>query len=272
MNNNSKKYNYLISDSAIVRFTDQGEGTPLVLLHGYLETLDIWQDFARELAKHYRVICIDHMGHGETRADVKVFTLEFSAGLIYSVLEYLKIDKAIIIGHSMGGYAMLALEDLYPNKVIAMVMFHAVPWADSEDKKINREREMEMIKTGKRSALHNIHIPFSFADDNIEKFAKSITFAKQLASQCNAENLIGALKGMKARKDRTHILEKTSKPVLFFVGKKDNYIPEEKILKIAEKVKIKTIVFLQNSGHMGFIEEQEKATQEVSKFIITSVN
>ncbi len=261
------KYQYLFDFSAIVRYTDQGHGKPVVLLHGYLETLDIWSEFAQELSRFCRVISVDHMGHGGTKNDADIFTVEFSAELVKSVLDHLKIEKAVIVGHSMGGYTMLALEDLFPNRVSAMVFFHSISWADTDEKKINRDREIELVKANKRSVLYGFNIPRSFADDNVNQFSEQVELARSIAAHTSDEGIIAALHGMKARKDRTFVVEETTKPILFIIGEKDNYIPKEKLLALASKAKDSTIAILDKSGHMGFIEEKEKSVDLISTFM-----
>jgi pimeloyl-ACP methyl ester carboxylesterase len=267
MDKKLNKYQFLFHPSACIRFTDEGKGFPLVLLHGYLETLDIWGDFANDLAKKIRVISMDIMGHAWTRSGEENFTVEYSAELVKSVLDYLKIDKAFIVGHSMGGYTMLAMEEMFPEKVEAMCFFHSVSWADTDEKKANRDREIQLIKEGKRSVLYNVNVPKCFADDNLGKFADKVEYAKSLAMESTDDGIIAALKGMKARKDRTFIVERTAKPILFIVGEKDNYIPKEKLLALSQRAKNKTVVILHQSGHMGFIEEKETSLQDVTDFL-----
>ena len=260
-------YQFLITNNAMIRYRDLGSGTTVVLLHGYLETLDIWNDFAKDLAGTFRVISIDHMGHGGTRADKDVFTAEYSAELIRDLMEYLNVPDAVFVGHSMGGYPMLAMEELFPEKVKAMVFFHSISWADSDEKKQNRDREIGMIVNGKRRVLFGINISRGFADDNQEKFKGELARAKQIAAQSSDAGIIAALKGMKVRKDRTFVVEQTGKPVLFIIGKKDNYIPPEKLIDLSRKAQKGSVVVLENTGHMGFVEEKEKSLESISSFI-----
>jgi pimeloyl-ACP methyl ester carboxylesterase len=96
--------------------------------------------------------------------------------------------------------------------------------------------------------------------DEVEK-------AKLIASSTTDEGIIAALKGMKDRKDRTYVLKNIEVPVFFGIGKKDNYIPIEKIMALTELPKQKHITIFENSGHMGFIEERDYAIDEIEQFI-----
>jgi pimeloyl-ACP methyl ester carboxylesterase len=253
-----------------IRFLVQGKNEfPVVLLHGYLEALDIWGDFATELAKKCQVISIDLPGHGETDTFNGSATIEQMGETVKVVLDELNIDKAVIIGHSMGGYAMLAFYEENPDRVLGMGFFHSVSWADTDEKRANRDREIELVKQGKQNLIFNTNIPKGFADDNLKPFYKEVEHARQIALQMDDESIIAVLEGMKARKDYTYLVEQTKVPLLFVVGLKDNYIPSDKLLALAAKAPKSQVVILENSGHMGFIEEKELAFDEVEDFLST---
>jgi pimeloyl-ACP methyl ester carboxylesterase len=250
-----------------IRYYDSGKGSPVVLLHGYLESLNIWDDFARSLSDKFRVITVDLPGQGKSLIDGEISTMELMAECVNAVLLHLRINSAAIIGHSMGGYATLAMVEMYPEKVSAFGLFHSISWEDTDEKKKNRDREIDLIRHGKQDILFNTNIPKSFANDNLEKFKNEILEAKKIASQASPQGIIAVLEGMKERKNRTYLIEQTNKPVLFVVGKKDNYIPPERLLELASKAKNKYVVVLENSGHMGFIEEKQVALDEMEFFL-----
>ena len=91
-----------------INYTEQGTGLPIVLLHGYLETLEIWSGFAKDLSKTFRVISIDIPGHGMSDKVSEIHTMDLMADAVETVLINLNIDKAVIVGHSMGGYVAMS--------------------------------------------------------------------------------------------------------------------------------------------------------------------
>jgi len=252
---------FLFHRHACIRYQVKGEGFPLVLLHGFLEHLGIWESFSDHLSTHFKVISIDIMGHGWTRAARKIFTVEFSASLINDLLSYLHIDRCLMAGHSMGGYSLLAMEELYPEKVAGMCMFHSIPWGDTAERKQQRDQLIHLIREGKRSLLVQQHLSSSFAPENMTRFAAEVERAKNIAMESDSTELISAIEGMKIRKDRTFVVESTHKPILWMIGEKDAYISKEKLLEVAQKTKNGKIVLLPHSGHMGFIEEKEKSAE-----------
>ena len=103
--------------SSQIFYTDRGQGNTIVLLHGYLETNHIWDGFADELAKNFRVLSIDIPGHGKSGKISEIHTMDLMAEAVDTVIKNLEIDKVFVIGHSMGGYVTLAYLANYLQKV-----------------------------------------------------------------------------------------------------------------------------------------------------------
>ena len=144
---------------ANLRFSDLGKGDPVVLIHGYLESLEIWNGFAEKLAKKYRVVSVDLPGHSESGIYSSMNTMAVMADSVKAVLDHLSIGRAAIIGHSMGGYATLALADIFPEMIVGFCLFHSHALPDTEEKKLNRDRESLLVKEGKKS--QTIYYPCS---------------------------------------------------------------------------------------------------------------
>jgi pimeloyl-ACP methyl ester carboxylesterase len=252
---------------ANLRYSDLGKGDPVVLIHGYLESLEIWNGFAEKLAKKYRVISVDLPGHGQSGIYSSMNTMAVMADSVKAVLEHLSIGRAVFIGHSMGGYATLALADIFPEMIIGFCLFHSHALPDTDEKKLNRDREALLVKEGKKSQFINLNIANAFASDHHESFKKQIDWAREIASTTPDKGIIGALEGMKARPDRRDVVKNSVEPVMIVAGRKDYFIPYpvyEEHFDLAPK---STVLVLENSGHMGFIEEREKSVVGILKFL-----
>ncbi|MBA7580647.1 Pimeloyl-[acyl-carrier protein] methyl ester esterase [subsurface metagenome] len=250
-----------------IRFKDEGKGTVVVLLHGYLESLEIWSAFSTDLAEHCRVISIDLPGHGKSGVIEKVHTMELLAQTVKSVMDQLNIEKYFIVGHSLGGYVALAFLELFPERLSGFLLFHSHPLADSNEVIENRKREIKLVENGKKDLIYTVNIPKAFATDNLEKFSEQVNYAKEIAMDISGEGIIAVLNGMINKTDRSDILARTSLPFLWILGKKDNYIPYEVILKRIELPKQGKIITLESSGHMGFMEERKKSLNAILGFL-----
>jgi pimeloyl-ACP methyl ester carboxylesterase len=250
-----------------LRAVSEGEGIPLVLLHGYLESLHIWDNFAALMQNHFRVIRIDLPGHGESGTVAGVHTMEIMAESVIAVLDALSIDTFYLAGHSMGGYVTLAVAESNIKRLRGFCLFHSTPYPDTEEKKANRDREMELVRQGKKDLIINVNIPKGFANDNLEKFRVEVEKAKSIAFETPEEGIIAALEGMKHRRDRTSVMNESTVPMLWILGEKDNYINFQAAKERIILNKMGRLVLLTNSGHMGFIEEKDVCAEHMISFI-----
>lgn len=244
-----------------------GKGHSIVLLHGYLESKEIWYDFANQLSKNYHVLVPDLPGHGKSALPSGNLSVEIMAEKLIPVLDKEKIEKCFLVGHSMGGYVALAFLELFPERLNALSLFHSSPYADNEDKRKNRDREIHIIKEGKIAQVYKAHFPKTFADINAENFKQEIEKMNQRAKTMKPEGIIAALEAMKNRPDRSALLKNAKIPIQYIIGAKDNFIP----MTILDKLQLpdnSELVVLENSGHMGFIEEKENALEAIGGFLL----
>ncbi|MEA3317264.1 MAG: alpha/beta hydrolase [Bacteroidota bacterium] len=252
---------------SLISFSDAGSGKAIVFLHGYLESSEIWNDFARKFTLNNRVVCIDLPGHGNSSISKNTASLELMAEIVNEVLKYLCIEKCFMIGHSMGGYATLAFLEFFPKKLFAFCLFHSHPYCDSYEVIKKRLREITLVEKGRKDSIAAISIPNSFANINRNSFADSIEKAISIACNTSENGIIACLNGMIERKDRSELLEKTSVPNIIIAGKLDNYISYNKVIKNMNLSENSQLTILSNSGHMGFIEEAKLSGEILQKFI-----
>ena len=114
---------FAICNGIPVHISDSKRGERvLVLLHGYLETLYVWQDFILKLPEDIRTISIDIPGHGLSGTHQTENSLEFCANVVKDVLRVCSVDKATVMGHSMGGYIAIECIKRYPELFNAIVL------------------------------------------------------------------------------------------------------------------------------------------------------
>jgi len=258
---------YLQYGNGKIHYTDQGMGQVIILLHGYLETSEVWDIFSQKLAAKYRVISPDLPGHGQSDIFKETHTMEHMAEIIKELLESLEIGKAFLAGHSLGGYVALAFAERFPDKLSGYCLLHSHPLADSPEALEKRTREINLVMAGKKDLMYPENVAKMFATSNLKKFNASLERAKQIASSIKGEGIIAVLKGMMARPSRLAIMEEGKVPCLWILGAMDNYIDCEQAQKKVKLPQNAELVILKNSGHMGFIEEQEKSLEILMEFV-----
>lgn len=254
----------IIYKNTKISFADQGKGTAVVLLHGFLENQTMWNAFVPELSKKHRVITIDLLGHGETECLGYVHTMEDQADMVQAVLHELKIRKAVLIGHSMGGYVALAFAELYPDNVKGLFLLNSTSRADSDERKINRDRAIVAVKQNYTNFVR-MSIANLFSEDNRERLEEQIEKVKIEALKTPLQGIVAALEGMKIRKDREVILHFAPYPMQLVLGKKDGVLNYDDNLDQIENTKVELTTFL--DGHMSHIENETELLKVFLNFL-----
>ena len=247
-----------------ISFTDQGKGMAVVLLHGFLENKQMWNAFIPELSKRNRVIAIDLLGHGATECLGYIHTMEDQADMVQSVLQELKIRKTVLIGHSMGGYIGLAFAELYAENVKGIMLLNSTSKADSEERKINRDRAIVAVKQNYSNFIR-MSIANLFSESNRERLTEVIEQVKIEALKTPLQGIVASLEGMKIRKDREIILHFASYPIQLVLGKKDGVLIYEDNLDQIEGTKVQLTTF--EDGHMSHIENQTELLALLLQFL-----
>ena len=258
---------FFLYKSGKIHYSDTGIGDVVVLLHGYLESSEVWKGFAEKLSSQFRVISMDLPGHGASDIYEDEHTMEFIATAVKELLAELGIAKVFLVGHSLGGYVALAFLDLFPGNLSGYCLFHSQPFPDTPEALENRRREIAIVRAGKKELMYPDNVTRMFASVNLEKLSGALQRSKDIASQISREGIIAVLNGMMIRPSRLSVMEKGTVPCLWILGAMDNYIPCE---LIKDKVHLPVnarVVILKKSGHMGFIEEENKAVQVITAFI-----
>ena len=144
---------------------------------------------------------------------------------------------------------------------------HSTPYADSDEKKKNRQREISLIKSGKKELLAHTAPEAGFAIENRNRFRTEIEDLQQTIYLTEDVGIIALLNGMIERKAQSEMLHALGKPILFILGRKDGYITPEIAEKMVAEHPEAKVVWLENSGHMGFIEEAKVCASALLDFI-----
>ncbi len=240
---------------AEIHYSVVGEGEATVLLHGFLESSEIWEEFLPEFSRYGKIISIDLPGHGRSGCVAEIHSMELMAEAVMEVLKTTGVKKANFIGHSMGGYVGLAFLEKHPNMVQDFMLLNSTPQADSEEKKEIRDRSVELVKKNKRGyitmAINNLLSPY-----NTGKFSEEIKELKERALQFPTQGITAALKGMKIRTNRSGVLKSFSGNKVLVAGREDQLVNIQELKQLAEEANCGFIVL--PGGHLSYIENKKQ--------------
>ena len=262
------KEKFLMAGPVALHIADSGKGDKcVVLLHGYLESMYVWDDFVPLLTPNVRVITVDIPGHGISQVLGEVHTMEMIANILRDMLDALGIEKCTMVGHSMGGYISLAFCARHAERLEGLVLLSSSPNPDTDLKKDNRRREIALVKAGKKDALARVAPEAGFAEQNRRRLKSYIDDLVEQVHITEDEGIIALLGGMIERVDQNQMLRECGVRQLFIMGRHDGYIPVEAAEEFIARNPQAEVAWLENSGHMGFIEEPEACAEALLDFI-----
>lgn len=244
-------------------FTETGKGHPVILLHGFPMNRSVWDSFTTGLSENFRVITIDLPGFGESSPIAKNdFSIGDAADTVLDFLQQKKLSGCVLAGHSLGGYVALSMVEKQPDAFSGLILFHSTAFADSPEKKQSRTKVPEFIdRNGVETFTTNFIAPL-FANPN----HPAIALVREIARASRADTVKAYTLAMRDRPDRTEVLKKFKRPILFLAGEKDGGIPVSSIREQATMNTTSTVAVLPGVAHMGMFENPAACIHEITAF------
>ncbi|MBP6432398.1 MAG: alpha/beta hydrolase [Ferruginibacter sp.] len=243
-----------------------GTGKPLLLIHGFGEDGNIWQNQIDYLKDKYQLI-IPHLPGSGNSDLIEDMSMEGMADCIKELLVHvvpeLHQNAVGVLGHSMGGYITLALIDKYPTLFNSFGLIHSTAFADSEEKITARQKSIEFINQHGAYEFLKSTTPNLFFDKQHPHINTLIEQGKNFTPQA----LIAYYQAMINRPDRTKILNTFTSRILFVIGEHDMAIPFTQSMQQCHLPQQSHVHILRNTAHMGMWEEKEKTNQIIQSFL-----
>lgn len=228
----------------------------------------MWDEFVEPFTSDYRVIAPDLPGFGDSELLPPPFTIDQVGDRLHGWLCDQKVDRAVLIGHSLGGYIALSILDRHPEFVAGLVLFHSTPVGDSDERKEVRDRVIAFVREHGVPTYLDSFVPGLFNDKKDPAIRKAL--ARMMGTK--AEALIGYAGAMRERPDRTEVLLRTQVPVLIIGGMNDSLIPIVDLENIAKK-SLKTVFYkVPQAAHMGVFESKKQCQDTISSFVANSLS
>jgi len=254
-------------------YRDYGKGEAVIIVHGLFGMSDNWIPIAKKLAKDYHVCLLDLRNHGQS-PHCKIYTYNAMSDDLYEFMNDAKIEKATLIGHSMGGKAVMQFATDFPEKVNKLVVLDTSPKEYLHNsgfikKTINHQdilNKMQAFNLKKANSRKEISDYFkaNFKDDFIiQLIQKNITKdkEKQFVWKLNVESLLNNLKEIKKE---IKFENKQNIKTLFVFGSNSPYFNEEDKIKI-ENIPNTSIQVIKEAEHFFYINFEK----ELSKIILS---
>ena len=234
----------------------------VVLLHGFGEDSSVWSGFVPFLQKDFYILTPDYARLSNLKS------VEEYADFVHEKIVEKGIEKCVIIGHSMGGYIALAFAEKYPEMLTGLGLFHSTSFADSDEKKLARTKNIEFIDKHGAEAFIKTSTPNLYAEAFQKHHPEIIEKHIEYASKLPKEALMAGMKAMRDRPDRRQILKSLRCSVMFIIGEMDKSVSPQDAKSQIMMPKFFSSSILNDVAHMGMAEEPEECLKFVIKFCL----
>ena len=249
----------------MLHFFEKGHGHPLLFLHGFCESGEMWRHLADSLASQYRVICPDFPGFGNSPLSQPIQRIEEVAEQLEDWVEALQIKNPIVMGHSLGGYVALALLERMGERIKAIGLLHSTAFADDQEKKEIRNRTLTFLKKHGATKFVSSFVPMLFPEHRRIELAEAMEQAIEDGKRSSLEGLLAYTVAMRDRKDRQAVLEQFVGPKLLLAGTLDGAVKID--ASRAQQAAFTHYIELEGVGHLGMVEEKEKTLAVIQDFV-----
>jgi pimeloyl-ACP methyl ester carboxylesterase len=257
----------LVGDTAIA-FDDIGSGFPLVFLHAFPLNRTMWEPQIGALVAECRCIAIDFRGFGDSRA-APPFTVDRYADDVVAVLDALQVERAVVVGLSLGGYVAFAMWRRHRARIRGLVLSDTRAAADSEEVVARRRALIDTAKTQGSTAVANMQIAGLMGKSTRDKRPDIYDAIHRMMAQTGVDGIVGGLEAMIARPDSTATLATIDVPTLVVVGDEDVLTPPKEARRIHDGIAGSRIEVLHGAGHLANVERPAAFNTVVSEFVGT---
>ena len=242
-------------------------GPPVVLLHGFPFDHTLWDPQAARLAPEFRVVAYDARAHGLSGGAGAPFAFEDFVDDLLGVLDALRIDRAILVGLSMGGYVALRFAEREPARVRALVLSDTKSAADGDEARLARAAGVRKVRDSGVAAFADGFLPKALAKRTIEGRPGVVSKVRGMILGCSAAGIAGTLVAMAGRTDTTASLGRIRVPALVLVGAEDALTPPADARALAAAIPGATLVEIPGAAHLPNLEEPEAVGAALLPFL-----
>ncbi|MGH2820703.1 MAG: alpha/beta fold hydrolase [Actinomycetota bacterium] len=256
-------------DSTRLGYLDTGGGgEPVLLVHAFPLSSRMWGPQVEALSDRWRLIAPDLKGFGDSDApeDPSAYSVEAYADDVAGLLDHLGLDRAPVVGLSMGGYIAFALLRRHPRRIAALVLADTRPEADPPERIEARTNQQGQVAEGRLGEVQEALIGALLAPTTLDAKPDVVARVRGLMDNPPA-GYIGALEALKGRPDSTGDLARIDVPTLVVVGEEDGLAPPEAARSMHEHIGGSRLVVIPQAGHLSNLEAPDAFNGALAEFL-----
>ncbi|MEW9700551.1 alpha/beta fold hydrolase [Paenibacillus sp. SI8] len=246
---------------------EQGQGAPVILLHGFPLDHRMWNLQVQALSPSFRVITPDLRGMGQSDVPVTNVSLDQYADDILALMDKLNIQKATLGGFSMGGYIAFILLRKAPERFSALVLANTRPEADGQEGRKNRMNMAASLYEKGAAAARDAMLPKLLTESTRQSQPQLVDELNSIMGSMHPEGLVHASLAMAFRGDSVELLDSITIPTLVIAGEQDPITPIDVMKAMADRIKGANFQVIPAASHLTPQEQPEAFNTVLLNFL-----
>jgi pimeloyl-ACP methyl ester carboxylesterase len=226
----------------------------------------MWNEQLVALQNDCRGITMDLRGFGHSDAPQGPCSMDQMAADVRGVMSGLNIERAVLVGLSMGGYVSLAFYRDYPESVVALVLADTRASADSQEARERRLKSAAKAEAEGSKAIAEDMIPLLLGSTTLKSRPGIAERVRAMIEANSPIGIAGAQRGMAERRDSTYMLSSMDLPVLIIVGSEDKLTPVAEAEGLRNNISNARLRVIESAGHLSNIENPDEFNTALAEF------
>lgn len=254
-------------DGVTLHYTDEGEGEPVILIHGFPLSSELWTPQRAALSANYRVLALDLRGHGMSEPPHGAASVEMYADDVMAFMDALGIGAVNLAGLSMGGYIVMALLRRYPDRVRSIMLLATKAPGDTDAGKQARNDMIALAETEGAGAVAEKMLPKMLTARTRDTNPELVEFARSMMARTSVEGIVGALHALRERPDSRPTLDGLALPALILVGQEDELTPPAEATAMEAAIRNARLEIVPDASHLLNLEQPEPVNRAMQAFL-----
>jgi 3-oxoadipate enol-lactonase len=240
---------------------------PVIFLHGFPFSHRMWQHQLDLAATLYHTIAYDIRGHGSSDVGDGQYSIEGHVDDLFGVMDHLAIQRAVVVGLSMGGYITLRALERNPERFLGVALCNTRSEADTDEGRINRAIAARKVKTTGSAAYADEFVAKVFWEQSLKRTSPAVQLIRDVIAHTPPLSIAGTLLALAGRTDTTHSLGMIRVPTMLLVGEYDAITPPACSQSMHSWIAGSELHVIRNAGHMSPLENPEAVNEKLMGFL-----
>jgi 3-oxoadipate enol-lactonase len=260
-----------LPDGARLAFDDVGAAergeSPIVFLHAFPLHRAMWSAQVGALSSNRRCIVPDLRGFGDSTLGSATVTIDQMANDVIALLDHLHVDRAIVVGLSMGGYVAFGMLRKEPARISALALADTRAAADSDEARAKREELIEVARAQGSAAVAEKQLTGLLGKTTRERNTGLVDSLRPILASASVESLVAAIGALRDRPDSTPLLPHIDVPTLLICGEEDAVTQAKEMREVAAAVPGARFALIPGAGHLSNVEKPSEFNRALWGFL-----